>query len=127
MDQIAGADILEESALTPLRPLRPLRSGAFNREGRRGNKGSGSISANPYTGVILKDFSPEELALSEVEGIWRVPPQMAAKCISAPRQILRKLRDDPYIVSRSFKLTHYPLCTPPGAQFRAIGTAATLA
>jgi hypothetical protein len=28
-----------------------------------------------HTGVILKDFSPEEPALSEVEGISRVLPQ----------------------------------------------------
>ena len=34
-----------------------------------------NLKESPYTGVILRDFSPQEPALSEVEGISRTPSQ----------------------------------------------------
>ena len=33
-----------------------------------------------YNGVILRDFSPEGPALSEVEGIWRAEAQRPTLC-----------------------------------------------
>jgi hypothetical protein len=34
-----------------------------------------NLEESTYTGVFLRNFSPEEPALSEVEGISRAPPQ----------------------------------------------------
>ncbi len=61
-----------------------------------------------YNGVILRDVSPEEPALSEVEGIWRASaPRAAAKGVSASRQILHGLKavQDDALVRR---VTHGP-------------------
>ena len=44
-------------------------------------------------GVILRDFSPEEPALSEVEGIWRASAATPGqRGVSASRQILHGLK-----------------------------------
>jgi hypothetical protein len=45
--------------------------------------------------VILRDFSPEEPALSEVEGILRAGARWLAFFVSAPRQTLCKLSMTP--------------------------------
>jgi hypothetical protein len=39
---------------------------------------SAAAGMQSRSGVILRDFSPEEPALSEVEGIWRAPAQLPA-------------------------------------------------
>jgi hypothetical protein len=45
-----------------------------------------------YSGVIPKDFSPEEPALSAVEGIWRTGSNAGQGRVSASRQILHGLK-----------------------------------
>jgi len=46
-------------------------------------------------GVILRDFSPEEPALSEVEGMLSALPHLQPKATSAPCDMLRKLNMTP--------------------------------
>jgi hypothetical protein len=58
-------------------------------------------------GVILRDFSPEEPALSGVEGILRASVQLWTSRICASRKMLRKLSMTSQIEKQELKPSHY--------------------
>ncbi|MGH9503820.1 MAG: hypothetical protein ACRD20_13285, partial [Terriglobales bacterium] len=57
--------------------------------------------------VILRDFTPEEPALSEVEGIWRAPCQLLMRLPIRCTPDASQAQHDAFMSGRQFKLTHY--------------------